>query len=254
VFLPLGRFRGKELNIESVEMKDLGDRMKRYESVSQYKLTPRMPVIIRLDGRAFHTLTRKMGKPFDEVFMRSMVDAAQSTCQEIQGFKLAYVQSDEVNILLTDYDNHETEGWFRYKLSKMISISAALMSVHFTQLIERNYMECCEVFDSRAFNIPIEDVANYFLWRVKDWNRNSLNMYAQSFFSHKQLINKHSSEVHEMLHSIGKNWATDLSDVCKNGTWIPKRGNAGSWNLSSYQEIENFVKEVINEPVDNVEN
>lgn len=217
-------------------MKNLSNRMKKYEAAYQLQLTPRTPVIIRLDGRAFRTLTKKLDKPFDAKFIHCMTVAAFHTCREIQGFKLAYVQSDEVNILLTDYNNHETQGWFLYKLSKMVSISASLMSVYFS-----NFMKLNGFFDSKAFNIPEDDIANYFLWRVKDWNRNSLNMYAQSFFSHKQLMNKHSSEVHEMLHGIGKNWATDLPDICKNGTWILKDQSTTNENYSTYENIEKLL-------------
>lgn len=225
-------------------MKDLATRMKKYEAVFQYQLTSRTPVIIRLDGKAFHTLTRELDKPFDKRFMESMVSAASYTCSQIQGFKLAYMQSDEVNILLTDYDKLNTKGWFKYKLSKIVSLSAAMMSVYFTEFmrIHFNPTQLIGFFDSRAFNIPEDDIANYFLWRVKDWTRNSLNMFAQSFFSHKQLINKHSSDVHEMLHSIGKNWATNLPEVCKNGTWILKDGTTSTSNYSTYEDITKLIK------------
>lgn len=42
----------------------LGDRMKGYEDVSRNFLTRRVPAIIRLDGKAFHTFTKGMEKPF----------------------------------------------------------------------------------------------------------------------------------------------------------------------------------------------
>lgn len=196
-------------------MKNIGDRMKRYEYVTRQYLTKRVPVIVRLDGRAFHTLTRDCDKPFDQFFIDSMQLAANHVIEQVQGFKLAFIQSDEVNFLLTDYDELHTDGWFDYNLSKILSISAALMSAYFSQSFCR-----IGIFDSRAFNIPADDVANYFVWRAKDWARNSLNMYARSLFSHKQLMNKHSTQIHEMLHGENKNWATDLSGQQKNGTWI----------------------------------
>ena len=131
--------------------------------------------------------------------------------------KVAYIQSDEVTFCLTDYDTLETEGWFDYELPKIISISAAMMSVAFNKCFKTDQMP---VFDSRAFTLPREDVVNAFLWRAKDWERNSLQMYCRSFFSHKQLHEKGREEMHEMLHEIGKNWATDLSDQRKNGTFL----------------------------------
>ena len=150
---------------------NLGDRMKKYEQVFQYKLMPRTPLIIRLDGRAFHTYTKDLEKPFDRNFMADMVGAALETVSEMNGFKVAYTQSDEVSILLTDYDEIETQGWFDYKLSKVVSISAALMTKNFNWLRGANV-----VFDARAFSLPREEVVNYFLWRAKDWARNSIQM------------------------------------------------------------------------------
>jgi len=194
---------------------NLAERMKSYETVSSGKLVQRMPVIIRVDGRAFHTLTRGCDKPFDKKIMDSMLYAAESVSKDIQGFKAAYVQSDEVTFLLTDYDELETQGWFNYKLSKIISMSASMMSVYFTQAYGK-----LAFFDSRAFNIPREDVVNCFLWRAMDWKRNSLQMYARANFSHKQCHGKNSEMLHNMLHEIDKNWTTDLTDQEKNGSFI----------------------------------
>lgn len=196
----------------------LGDRIKRYEASSRHFLTPRTPVIIRVDGRAFHTFTKGADKPFDKHIMQSMVLAASAVARDMQGFKAAYVQSDEATFLLTDYDDLETQGWFGYNLSKIISISAALMSVKFNYFYGDGGMN--PVFDSRAFNVPKEDVVNTFLWRAQDWERNSLQMYARSFFSHKELHKKNREDIHNMLHEIGKNWTTDLKDIEKNGTFI----------------------------------
>jgi tRNA(His) 5'-end guanylyltransferase len=201
----------------------LGDRIKRYEGVNRNFATPRMPLVVRVDGKAFHTFTRGLGKPFDKDLMDCMDDAAIAVAGEMQGFKAAYVQSDEVTFLLTDYDDINTQGWFNYNISKIISISAAKMSVEFSCRMMPSMNEDVvrpPVFDSRAFNVPVDDVTNMFLWRAQDWERNSLQMYARSFFSHKELHKKNRSDIHEMLHGIGKNWATDLSCREKNGVFF----------------------------------
>lgn len=199
-------------------MGGLGDRIKNnYENRSRYYLTRRTPVIIRLDGKAFHTLTRKCDKPFDKTFMSVMVDVAIRLCKEIQGARLAYVQSDEISILLTDYSYFATEAWFDYNIQKMTSISSAIASVAFTQLFKQE-----GYFDSRVFNIPREEVVNYFIWRQKDWERNSLMMYARSVYSHKELYKKGKAELHEMLHAKSLNWAKDLTVREKNGSLIVK--------------------------------
>lgn len=229
-------------------MKDLGDRMKRYENVSRHYLTRRTPVIIRVDGIAFHTLLKNIEKPFDNIFITCMVEAAQILAAGMQGFKLAYVQSDEASFLLTDYDEIDTQGWFGYNLSKIVSISAAKMSSAFNSLIllQRTLIIFgLGIFDSRAFNIPKEEVANYFLWRAKDWGRNSLQMYARSFFSHKELMNKCTSEIHEMLHSIGRNWTTDLNDRLKNGSWLIRDRGWRFDILPAYEEVSKVVNPLV---------
>jgi tRNA(His) guanylyltransferase len=220
----------------------LTDRIKRYEKTFSFQTMNRMPVMIRVDGRAFHNFTRELDKPFSRHFINAMVWSALEVAKEIQGFKVGYVQSDEATFCLTDYDRLETQGWFDYDLSKMVSISAALMSSAFH--VRCRLATSKTIFDSRAFSVPPDDVVNAFLWRAKDWERNSLQMYARSFFSHKELMNKNHSEIHEMLHGIGKNWTTDLTDQERNGTFLIS-GVEGieTWTgiLPTYQAINQAI-------------
>lgn len=81
----------------------LGDRMKGYEGVSRNFLTRRVPAIIRLDGKAFHTFTKGMEKPFDPVLTQAMQETMKYLCENIQGCVLGYTQSDEITLVLTDY-------------------------------------------------------------------------------------------------------------------------------------------------------
>lgn len=202
-------------------MDSLGDRIKRYEETYQYKLTPRSCLFIRLDGKAFHTFTRTCEKPFDQNIIDTMVYAAEQTAAEMQGFKLAYIQSDECTFMLTDFDTLQTQGWFGYELSKILSVSASLFTAHFNKHYFWMYRDdyTPAVFDSRAFIVPKEDAANVFIWRQKDWVRNSVQMLARAHFSHKQLDRKSIPEIHEMLHTKGINWA-HLDPQLKNGTFI----------------------------------
>ncbi len=202
----------------------IGNRMKEnYEDRYRIKLTLRMPVIIRLDGKSFHTLTRHCKKPFDDTFSECMTATASYLLKNIQGAKCAYKQSDEISILLTDFDKLTTDAWFDYSLQKMVSVSAGMASSFFTwkwtfyEIV--NNIKDIAIFDSRAFNIPKEEVCNYFIWRQQDWFRNSLQMLARTHFSHKELNEKNTSDIHEMLHRKGVNWA-DLEPVWKNGVFI----------------------------------
>jgi len=159
-----------------------------------------------------------MKRPFDPDLMAAMVAAAKDVAADMQGFKVGYIQSDEATFCLTDYDNIETQGWFDYDIAKIVSLSAALMSVRFAK-----HFHCTThtpIFDSRVFNVPANDVVNAFLWRAKDWERNSLQMYSRAHYSHKELHGKKREDMHEMLYKVGKNWATDLTMQEKNGTFL----------------------------------
>ena len=198
----------------------LGDRMKEnYENRQRFYLVRRTPVIMRLDGRAFHTLTRKhCEKPFCNTFQESMVHGAKQCLKMISGARCAYVQSDEVSILISDFDKLTTDAWFDYNVQKMVSVSASRMALSFS----RRFGQEGE-FDCRVFNIPLAEVTNYFVYRQKDWLRNSIIMCSLSVFSPKQLHKKRQTDMHDMLHGVGKNWATDLDSKWKNGVFIVKK-------------------------------
>jgi len=199
-------------------MDNLGDRMKKnYEDRYRFYLTRRVPVIIRPDGRAFHTLTKNCEKPFDRQFCNRMDYVAIKLMEGMQGAKCAYVQSDEISILLTDFDTLTTDAWFNYNVQKMASVSAGMASALFTRVMEDD--DNIATFDSRVFNVPKEEVANYFVWRQKDWIRNSVSMLALSYYSHKELHKKNQKDMHEMLHIKGVNWA-DIRQRYKNGCFI----------------------------------
>jgi len=199
----------------------LGDRMKdQYENRTRFSLPRRTNTIIRLDGRAFHSFTRNCRKPYDRFFIKAMQETAAALLVEIQGAKMAYVQSDEISILLTDYDSLSAEAWFDGNVQKITSISASIATAVFNSIYQ-DHPKFAH-FDSRVFTIPdTEEVVNYFVWRQKDWIRNSIQMLAQSLYSQKQLQGKKTPELHEMIHKSGKNWA-DCSEAEKNGTVVMK--------------------------------
>lgn len=194
----------------------LGDRMKQYESVSEWILPRRIPVILRVDGRAFHTVTRKrFGKAWSQEFVEQMIETAMAVISDMQGCGIAYSQSDEISFLLTDYKKISTDPWFGYDARKMISISASLASSVFSRIYGRNVC-----FDSRVFSVPQDDVCNYFIWRQVDWFRNSVQFAGREYFSHKQLQKKSCNEIQEMLfQEKGINF-NDYSNLRKRGFCI----------------------------------
>lgn len=191
-----------------------------YEFRARTYLPRRSYSILRLDGKAFHTYTRGLERPFDQRFMHDMAATAHYLCGEIAGTVLAFVQSDEISLLLTDFATNTTEAWFDGNVQKMTSVSASLATARFNEL-RPGKLAC---FDSRAFTIPDPtEVANYFVWRQQDCTRNSVSMAAQSLFSPKQLHGKSGSEMQEMMWcEHGVNW-NDYPVDCRRGTVIVSR-------------------------------
>ena len=205
----------------------LGDRMKNnYENRSKTYLTRRVPVICRLDGRAFHTFTRGLKRPYDEIFHNAMNDTLMYLCKNIQGCKIGYTQSDEITLLLVDYDTITTDAWFDYSVQKMCSIAASMATLAFNKSLAKSVdkffienikdvdeknedviyfktlmkaVETGAMFDARCFNIPEDEVVNCFIWRQQDATRNAIQMLGQSNFPHKALQGKSCNQIQDML-------------------------------------------------------
>jgi tRNA(His) 5'-end guanylyltransferase len=217
----------------------LGDRMKSfYENPAKLKLTRRTPVIIRLDGRAFHTFTKGMKKPIDAILVKSMQETMQYLCKNIQGCVLGYTQSDEITLVLIDYQTLTSSAWFEYDVQKLVSISASMATLEFNRVFMNNIAEMTEdenefkkyarklfqaTFDARALNIPKEEVTNCILWRQLDAERNSIQSYAQSMFSHKQLQNLTCSQlVDKMEKEKGLIWGNEPTTYKRGSCCIKK--------------------------------
>lgn len=178
----------------------MGTRMKEYyESVPKTKLMRRTPVAIRVDGKSFHTFTRVFQKPFDMILMKSMQETMKYLCKNIQGCVFGYTQSDEITLILIDYQTLATDAWFDYEVQKLCSVSASMATMAFNQFFsadvddygraniedwylggtnrelsdnERStlkYIEsyskslvCGAMFDARCFNIPIIPAARAY--------------------------------------------------------------------------------------------
>ncbi len=227
----------------------LGDRMKKYEYVTRTHLTPRTPVIIRLDGKSFHTFIRGFEKPFDEIFSQSMQETMLYLCENIQGCVLGYTQSDEITLVLVDYKELGSQGWFDYNIQKCVSVAASMATLafnhSFSKLNLEYFMSCDEksfnhseayvkatvagaMFDARIFNIPKEEVTNCILWRQNDASRNSVQMVGFANFSQKEMQDKSCSEVQDMLMlQKGINW-NDFPTKFKRGSCCVRKQVEGS--------------------------
>jgi len=199
----------------------LGSRMKeRYEDRAQTYIPRRTWSVIRLDGRAFHTYARNCVRPYDLKLMQDMDDLAVFLCKEIQGARFAYVQSDEISILVADMDKTSTEMWFNGNVQKICSISASMATGYFNSIRYGKVSNELAFFDSRIFAMPDPvEVANYFVWRQKDAERNSLQMLARSYYSHNELNAKGTEALHDLIHNKSDNWSKYPSR-CKRGGFI----------------------------------
>ena len=231
---------------------ELGIRMKTfYEQIPKTKLMRRTPVIIRIDGKAFHTFTKGFHRPFDEVMIKTMQETTKYLCENIQGCVLGYTQSDEISLILVDYQSFDTAAWFDYEIMKMCSVAASMATMAFNRFFERNVrefernsggspaegteeeekqaallnsyykaLEAGAMFDARVFNLPKEEVTNCIYWRQLDASRNSIEMVGQAYFSHKELQKKSCNDIQDMLMiQKGINW-NDFPVYQKRGTCV----------------------------------
>ena len=231
----------------------LGTRMKEfYEAIPKNKLMRRTPVAIRIDGKAFHTFTRGFKKPFDTLLMESMQETMKYLCENIQGCVFGYTQSDEITLILIDYQTFDTAAWFDYEVQKIASVSASMATLAFNRIFcnkindylekadlrdkdEDKYSDCIinslnkgAMFDSRVFNIPKEEVCNLVYWRQQDATRNSIQMVGRAYFSHKELNKKSCDDIQDMLFkTYNINW-NDFPIACKRGSACIKDEN-GKW-------------------------
>lgn len=180
----------------------LGDRMKGYENITRNHLISRMPVILRLDGRAFHTFTKGFVKPYDTTFAKTMELTMKYLCENIQGCVFGYTQSDEITLVLVDYQGLNTSSWFDNNIQKMVSVAASMATLEFNRKFSEltlDYSKMGATFDCRAFNVPKEEVTNCVLFRQNDAIRNSIQALGQAHFSHKELHGKNTEDIITMV-------------------------------------------------------
>ena len=242
---------------------ELGNRMKsNYEDVTRYYLSRRTPVIIRLDGKAFHTFTKGFDKPFDSILVEAMQYTTEQLCRNVQGCVFGYCQSDEISLLLVDYKKLNSDAWFGYNIQKCSSTVSSLATNYFNSYLldcitnfksfeqaeEANFLSnklFKASFDARIFNIPKEEVVNYFIWRQNDCIRNAINSIGQHYFSHKNLQHKNVSQIREMLIKNKIN-EEDYSGYCRFGSSVVKDCKDGKEEWATvispiFKENRNFI-------------
>lgn len=236
---------------------DIDVRMKTYyEQIPKTRLMRRTPVAIRIDGKAFHTFSKGFNEPFDQCLMTAMQETMKYLCENIQGCVFGYTQSDEISLILVDYQTFRTAAWFDYEVQKMCSIGASMATMQFNRsfaaqveefrslhefaddwtsdlsILNHHYEAALQrgaMFDCRCFNIPKEEVTNLIYSRQIDASRNSVQMVGHTYFTDSELHRKNVSMIQDMLHEqVGINW-NDLPIPQKRGTACLKVN--GKWTL-----------------------
>lgn len=235
----------------------LGDRMKGYENITRNHLIGRMPVILRLDGCHFHTFARGFDKPYDKVLAKSMEDTMRYLCEHIQGCVLGYTQSDEITLVLVDYQTFNASSWFDNGIQKMTSVAASMATLEFNRKFasyalgygssaHEKAAKIGATFDCRAFNVPKEDLLNCVLWRIKDCVRNSIQSLGQAHFSHKELYKKSTEDIITMVkEKTGILW-NNLPLSQKYGSFCVKSTNGfiiTEKEVDTFKNLEDFFAE-----------
>lgn len=223
----------------------LGDRMKTYERVTRTSLMRRTPVIVRVDGKAFHTFAKRYltdADPFSTHMHTAMTQTAKYVHSKMQNTVFSYTQSDEISFLLKDWNTHESEQWFNGNLQKIASVAASLTTTSFNF----DFANAMANFDARVFNVPMDEVTNYFIWRQQDATRNSIQMLGRHYFSHKELHKHTGSQIQEKLWQVHNvNW-DNLPTWCKRGacTVDIEKGNFGAFDrVQIDKEIPIFTQD-----------
>lgn len=207
---------------------DYGNRMKSYENIgNNLKLIANLPVIIRLDGNKFSTLSKllKLEKPFDQKFTDVMQKTTEFLIKNNPKCVLAYTQSDEITLVFKD--TYEDPVDFDRRIQKICSITASKCSVYFNKLLKEAFpendqigTEIFPVFDSRVFNVPNwTEVSNSVLWRESDATKNSIQSAGQELLGHQEIQGLSNKAVQKkLLLTANTNW-NDYPDHFKKGSY-----------------------------------
>ena len=211
---------------QSMSHDDLGDRMKMYERVEAGRhFLPRIPIVARLDGRAFHTFTKGLQQPFDTALMQCMVDTTKELVKQTNA-SVGYRQSDEITLIWTNILNLE-DFWFGGRVQKMCSLLSSIATLEFNacvrELLPEKYASKKPIFDCRIWQVPDEtEAANVLVWRENDAVKNSIMATALSAVGHDAVVGKGQKEQLDLIHSKGLNWNQN-PDWAKRGTYVARR-------------------------------
>jgi tRNA(His) guanylyltransferase len=199
-----------------------GDRQKLFEGREAGRLLmPGLPVLARLDGRAFKTFTKGLQRPYEAALSRLMVDTATYLVEQTH-CAVAYTQSDEITLAWNAVEN-PAEFLFKGRVQKLTSILAAMATSYFTRAVPERLPSKAHLhplFDARVWQVPNLEVAlECFQWREADATKNAVTMAARAYYSDKDLFQVGTALKHDMLMAKGVNF-NDYPAFFKRGTYV----------------------------------
>jgi len=208
--------------------------MKSYEASSEQVLPRNMPIMARVDGHNFSTLTEGFSKPFDPEFEEIMNEAAKAVFEYCTRSELAFIQSDEISLYIPPSD----EPFLANRTQKMASLLASHAGSKFTDVLGEPAQ-----FDGRAFIVPKPEVLDYFVWRQKNaWNN---CVHSIAFFELAEETSR--SRATERLHGLDINEKQELlfQEFGINVDKVPTHRKRGRCVKREEREIpiEEFVSE-----------
>lgn len=266
---------------------DLRERMKKYEETSKSTLLDNLPIIIRVDMKNGRGVTSRLYEPFDNVFLKAMEFTMLNVANNMQCCKLAYTQSDEISFIIykgNSEENYDTQVFYDAKVQKMCSLAASLSTFYFNKYINKLAEELNEcdigkspekifkgwgidtnkvlesyghyidltfdnliIFDARCFNLSLDEVSNYLIWRQQDATRNSIYALARSLYSHNELQGLNGKQLQDkMFTEKGINW-NDLTTpekrgiICYRGKTVEDRGWNLDLNIPVFTQNKNYI-------------
>lgn len=242
----------------------LSDRMKDYERITNTKLMIRTPVMMRCDGRAFHSFCKDMEKPFDKHFIKLMDITAKYLRENIPDCEIAYVESDEITLCLFPYKTFDTNTFFDGRVQKLASVVASMATYIFNKTLDkwRNYPICdieslppdyqervsersfadkvenkIATFDCRVWNLPKEEVLNCLLWRQQDSKRNAIMSAGQTWIGKKQIHGFKTTDIIDKLKEIGIDYWSAIPAEYHYGRTFTSLGD-GVWKFDDEEHRE----------------
>ena len=204
----------------------LGDRCKEFEAAEAGRRAMRgLPLLARLDGRAFHTFTRDLKRPYDHGMSVAMIETTRYLVREMTA-AVGYTQSDEITLAWFESSQSTADYGFDGRFQKLASVLAGMASTRFYQLVLEHLPDKASAtphFDCRVWQVPtLADAADVFVWREDDATKNSITMAAGAYYSDAELEGKNSSVKQEMLWQKGVNW-NDFPAFFKRGSYLQRR-------------------------------